>query len=87
MSKTDKDGMAKNLEVLKAEWWNWQFQMKAGISRFRGATLDQSSKSNVFHLLTNMIEETYDCLPRTLTYLTILGLVGWAGLSIYNAVV
>lgn len=71
------DKLKRNLSVLQAEWKLWRDQMKAGVKRFNNATLDPGSKSNVFHLVTNLIEETYDSLPRTLTYLTLGFFVGW----------
>ena len=75
MSDDDKDGAAKNLEVLKAEWSLWFSEMKKGLARFKDASLKIRDKNNVFHLITNLIEETYDSLPRTFTYITIILLV------------
>jgi len=71
----DKDGAAKNLEVLKAEWSLWFSEMKKGLARFKDASLKFRDKNNVFHLIVNLIEETYDSLPRTFTYITIILLV------------
>jgi hypothetical protein len=47
--------------------------MKQGIKRFREPSLKPGNKNNVFHLVVNLIEETYDCLPRNFTYLTVVG--------------
>jgi len=73
----NKDGMAKNMEVVLAELKAWRSEMAMGFYRLKGASLSRG-KTNVFHVLTNLLEETFDKLPRTLTYLTILSLLSCA---------
>jgi hypothetical protein len=73
----DKNGIAKNFEVVRSELKAWRGEMAVGFHRLKGSSL-RFDKTNVFHVLTNFIEETFDKLPRTLTYLTILGAIGTA---------
>jgi len=72
----DKNGMAKNMEVVLGELKAWRGEMAVGFYRLKGSSL-RMDNTNVFHVLTNFIEETFDKLPRTLTYLTILGFLGY----------
>ena len=73
---TNKNGVAKNFEVVRAELKAWRGEMAVGIVRLKSASL-RIGQNNVFHILTNFIEETYDKLPRTLTYLTIIAIPAW----------
>jgi len=76
----NKDGMAKNVAVVRGEWANWWQEMKDNTARFRYAgVINKGSRAptgetnnNVFHLLTNYISESYRALPRTMTYATII---------------
>ena len=61
------DGIKKNWEVVRAEIRDWLGQMRLGTERFKTASL-RFDNTNVFHLIMNLIEETFDRLPRTLAY-------------------
>jgi len=71
----NKNGMAKNMEVVLGELRDWRDEMAVGFHRLKGSSF-RLDNTNVFHVLTNFIEETFDKLPRTLTYLTILWAIG-----------
>ena len=62
------DGMAKNFEVITDEFFEWSHQMAEGLKRFKHAGL-KFDKHNVFHLLQNLVTETFRALPRTFGYL------------------
>jgi len=72
----NKDGMAKNMEVVLGELKAWRSEMAIGFYRLKGSSF-RMDNTNVFHVLTNFIEETYDKLPRTLTYLTIVSVLSY----------
>ena len=66
MSK-NKDGLAKNIEVVKDEFLNWYEDQTWNVQRLR------RGQDNVFHLGVAFISTTFQALPRTLTYLTLVG--------------
>lgn len=80
---SNKDGISKNISVVKQELRNWSAEMKANTVRFKyGGLVNKGSRAptghlnnNYFHLLTNYVSETYRALPRTLTYITIAVIV------------
>jgi hypothetical protein len=80
---SNKDGISKNISVVKQELRNWSEEMKANTARFRyGGLVNKGSRAptgetnnNYFHLLTNYVSETYHNLPRTLTYITMVVIV------------
>jgi hypothetical protein len=61
------DGLKKNWSIVRAEIRDWLGQMHIGLARFKTASL-KFDKTNVLHLAMNLIEETFDRLPRTLAY-------------------
>jgi len=71
------DGILKNLDVVRNEWEDWWQRMKEGSARFKEGTFDPREKENYLHLSVNMLEETIDALPRTITYALILGGIAW----------
>jgi len=79
----NKNGISKNISVVKSELSNWRDKMKSNAARFKyGGLVNKGSRAetgetnnNYFHLLTNFITETFRSLPRTLTYITILALL------------
>ena len=61
------DGIMKNLGVVGGELSEWADQMKLGIARFKDVSI-RLDKTNVLHLLQNLVTETIRALPRTLGY-------------------
>ena len=72
---SEKDGIAKNWEVVKAEFAAFKVDQKHNWDRLI------RRERNPFHIVTAFISTTYQTLPRTLTYLTIVGLVVWLAIS------
>jgi len=80
---SNKNGMSKNVSVVRGELRNWWQEMKNNTARFRYAgVINKGSRAptgetnnNVFHLLTNYISESYRALPRTMTYATLVVIV------------
>ena len=76
---SNKDGISKNISVVKAELACWREAMVDNTKRFTyGGLVNKGSRAptgetnnNYFHLLTNYVSETYKNIPRTLTYITI----------------
>jgi len=71
------DGLQKNLQVVAAEWGDWLGRMKVGLSRFHRGTWNPLEQENYLHLIVNLLEETIDALPRTITYSLIVGVIVW----------
>ena len=71
----------KNSSIVMSELRAWRDEMAEGFYRLKGASL-HFNETNVFHILTGLLTETYRKLPRTLTYLTIIGLALWFGMEI-----
>ena len=77
---SNKDGISKNISVVKAELACWREAMVDNTKRFTygglvnkgGRAPTGETNNNYFHLLTNYVSETYHNLPRTLTYITLL---------------
>ena len=68
------NGIEKNWQVGRAEWADFAIEQKRNLSRLKKPSLDPRNREHfVPHVLVAMIEETYDQLPRTLTYLTVVG--------------
>lgn len=81
---SNKDGFAKNMERVRMELADWRDEMRDIGRRLSKPSLNPRNREHfVPHVLTGVIEETYDKLPRTLTYLTIIGLVVGAALVIF----
>lgn len=78
---SNKDGIAKNIDVIKGEFRRWKAEMSESISRLKKSSF-RLDKTNVIHVLVSFIEETFDSLPRTLTYITIIGGIIWVALLI-----
>lgn len=72
MPKDHKNRGAKNLAVVKREWQAWYEDQKWNVSRITWRSLDPLAENNLVHLGVAMISTTYQKLPRTLTYLTVL---------------
>lgn len=72
---SNKNGFAKNMERVSNELAEWRSEMRDIGRRLRKPSLNPKNREHfVPHVLTGVIEETYDKLPRTLTYLTIIAL-------------
>jgi hypothetical protein len=56
------DGLKKNWSIVRAELRDWLGQMHIGLARFKTASL-RFDKTNVLHLVMNLIEETFDRIP------------------------
>jgi hypothetical protein len=67
------DGLKKNWSIVRGELRDWLGQMRIGLARFKTASL-RFDKTNVLHLAMNLIEETFDRLPRTLAYIFVIWL-------------
>lgn len=72
-----------NAERLKAEATDWFYEMKVGLIRFTKVKYSKLPHEpawewpirvvlEVLHLITNLVEETFDCLPRWFAYGTII---------------
>ena len=80
---SNKDGISKNISVVRQELRNWMAEVKANAVRFRyGGLVNKGSRAptgetnnNYFHLLTNFVSLTFQNLPRLMTYLTIFVIV------------
>lgn len=76
----NKNGFAKNLEVVKAEIEEWQYQMEIGLRRFKQGSWSWG-KQSYFHLAMNLVTETFRALPRTMAYsfvlVVVVGIVVW----------
>lgn len=83
MKKPDYDGFIRNVQEVQEEFLMWLVIMERSIKRFRRASL-RGDKTNVFHLIQNLFTETWRAFPRTLSYLTTFGLIGFAGYGIYS---
>lgn len=70
--KKDKDGMAKNLEVVKNEFYEFSVDQAWNWKRLKNL------EDNPFHLGVAFISTTYQTLPRTLTYITVTVALGCA---------
>jgi len=76
----NKDGVKKNISVVQQEFRNWSQAIKENTMRFQyGSLINKGSRSpsgdtnnNYGHLLINYVSTTYQELPRTLTYITLL---------------
>ena len=72
----NKDGWRKNLEVLQEEWSDFWFDTKRNLSRLARPSLNPKNREHfVPHVLTAFVSTFYG-LRRTLTYATILYLLG-----------
>lgn len=79
MLKSTLGRLKKNLSVVRVELRSWWWEMLDISDRLKKPSLNPSNREHfVPHVLAGVIEETYDKLPRTLTYLTILALFCWA---------
>jgi hypothetical protein len=68
------NGIQKNWQVVRAEWQDFAREQKRNLSRLKKPSIDPRNREHfVPHVLVAIIEETYDQLPRTLTYLTVIG--------------
>lgn len=76
--KKNRDGLAKNFEVVLDEWAAFWADEKRNFKRLIKPSLDPKNREHfVPHVLTAFISTFYNELPRTLTYLTILGAAAW----------
>lgn len=72
------DRLGKNLDVVKGEWKAWAREMKSLGRRLSRPSLNPANREHfVPHVLVAVVEETYDQLPRNLTYLTVVGVPLW----------
>lgn len=66
------NGIQKNWQVVREEWADFTREQGRNLRRLKKPSLDPRNREHfVPHVLVAMIEETYDQLPRTLTYLTV----------------
>lgn len=69
------NGIQKNWQVVREEWADFTREQGRNLSRLKKPSLDPRNREHfVPHVLVAMIEETYDQLPRTLTYMTVVGI-------------
>ena len=82
------DGMAKNLQVCKNQLIDWKdrmFDLCVRLMDYKNwFNRDKSNKNRLDHVLTAFIEETFDALPRVLTYLFISWLAWRAGVLLVS---
>lgn len=71
MSK-NKDGLAKNISVVQEEFEDFALDQKWNWKRLVGL------EDNIFHIGVAFISTTFQTLPRTLTYITLVVGVGYA---------
>ena len=67
--KRNYNGLLRNIQEVQEEFLDWLYEMKIGLTRFQRAGL-RGDKRNIFHLIQNLITETWRAFPRTLSYIT-----------------